>query len=421
MPGGEWLSALLSAVLTGYPDRARNLIVTSEELDESARGPLLAAVDGGGDAAAQLHAIGDLLRSVGAEPSMVNECYRAAFYASDRWRTLSANPLFAYFSANRAGAPLDKWAHYFPIYDRHLARYRGSAARVLEIGVYRGGGLEMLRQYLGPEAQLVGIDIDEAAERAVGGRHAVELGDQADPEFLRGVEERHGPFDVVIDDGGHTMRQQIASVETLFPHLRAGGTYLVEDTHTSYWPEYADQDEGGESFVDWVKRRADDLHAYHFSREAALAPPWQTVLAGLHVYDSVVVLDRDEHWPPFNEVSGTAEFVHYGRPAAVGHLELLATRDAAVAQVADAQRRLAEAEARDAAPADELRTLRGELRDARERTGTLHEEVLSLQQELEHVRSDLAGSWAMIEEMRGSASWRVTEPLRRIKSAFRSR
>ena len=123
----------------------------------------------------------------------------------------------------------------------------------------------MLRHYLGPEAYLVGIDIDEVALAAARG-FVVELGDQADPEFLRRVSERHGPFDIVIDDGGHTMLQQIASVTTLFPLLNENGTYLVEDCHTSYWPAYADQGPDGQTFIEWVKDRIDDLNAYHHSQ-----------------------------------------------------------------------------------------------------------------------------------------------------------
>ena len=49
-----------------------------------------------------------------------------------------------------------------------------------------------------------------------------------------------GPFDIVIDDGGHFMDDIISSFKTLLPHVRAGGTYIVEDLHTSYWAEYGE-------------------------------------------------------------------------------------------------------------------------------------------------------------------------------------
>ncbi len=413
MLGTEALSNVLHALATGYDDRAVNVIAMSDEIDEEARAVLWAALaKDGDDRSARARRLGDALRSLGAPRDLVNECYRVSFYAGDHWKELSANAFFAYFAANRSGQTLDKWVHYFPIYERHLARYRGTSARVLEIGVYRGGGLELLRHYLGPEPQLVGIDIDDGARVAVGGRHPVEIGDQEDAGFLRGVTERHGPFDVIIDDGGHSMRQQIASVEALFPLLNQGGTYLVEDSHTSYWPEYADPEPDGATFIEWLKDRVDDLHAFHHSQSEQLLAPWQTALSGIHVYDSIAVLEREPRWAPFSELSGSSEYIHYGREASAAHVEMLATRDSALAKVADAERAQEEV----AGAQEEVRVLRGELLDARHRASLAQSNLEVTSEELARIRDDLAGSWGIIEDMRHTASWRVTAPLRRIKS-----
>jgi hypothetical protein len=79
---------------------------------------------------------------------------------------------------------------------------------------------------------------------------------------------------------------------------------------------------------------------------------------------------------------------------------MLATRDAAVAQTASADARAAQASAETDAAQEELRAVRAELA---------------------HVRGDLHGSWNIIEEMRRSASWRATAPLRRVKSLLKER
>jgi hypothetical protein len=398
------LTNILLAIATGYPDRAHEVISSSEEIDDAAREVLLQALELPSDPSTSARRLGDGLRSLGADRNQVNECYRTAFYAGEEWKALSGNPLFSFFAANKAGNPLDKWIHYFPIYDQHLARYRGLPVRVLEIGVYRGGGLELLRHYLGPAAHLVGIDIDEAARVAIEPRHAVELGDQADPDFLRRVSAKHGPFDIVLDDGGHFMSQQIISVETLFPLLAEGATYVVEDCHTSYWPEYSDGNWDRGTFVAWAKERIDDMHAYHFSKEKDLVAPWQTDLIGMHLYDSVVVLDKSRRSAPFCEVSGTKDFINHDRLAVATEAELVATRNTALARAAKEtaanEARAAELDAR----ADDL----VELDELRLQTA-----------ELEQTRIDLHGAWAVIRVMRRSKSWRLTAPIRGIKRIVR--
>ena len=251
------LASLLMSIATGDRARAVDLVSASEEIDATTRALLIEAIPVGTDRSAAARSLGDALRSLGAPGHLVNECYRVAFYSGDEWQALSANPLFAFQSANKSGRSADKWVHYFDVYARHLEKYRGRPVRVLEIGVGRGGGLDLLGHFLGPQATVVGIDLDEAIRVAIAPRYAIEVGDQADPEFLRLVAGKHGPFDIVIDDGGHTMRQQIVSVETLFPLLAEGATYLVEDCHTSYMPEYADQGPDGQTFLSWAKDRID--------------------------------------------------------------------------------------------------------------------------------------------------------------------
>ena len=63
-------------------------------------------------------------------------------------------------------------------------------------------------------------------------------GDQSDRSFLRSVvgsPEAHDGYDVIVDDGSHVPAHVITSFAALWPLVRPGGVYVVEDTETSYW------------------------------------------------------------------------------------------------------------------------------------------------------------------------------------------
>ena len=59
---------------------------------------------------------------------------------------------------------------------------------------------------------------------------------------MNGVTEEIGEIDVIIDDGSHINEHVIETFNLLFPKLKDGGIYVIEDTQTSYWEEY-----GGDS------------------------------------------------------------------------------------------------------------------------------------------------------------------------------
>ena len=57
-------------------------------------------------------------------------------------------------------------------------------------------------------------------------------GDQGNASTLnRWLEESGGAFDAILDDGAHTNRLIKASFDVLWPALRPGGVYFLEDLH----------------------------------------------------------------------------------------------------------------------------------------------------------------------------------------------
>src|SRR6266702_8262006 len=109
------------------------------------------------------------------------------------------NILRDYFYEHKTGPGIWKWDHYFDIYTKHFKRFRFMDVRVLEIGVYSGGSLDMWSTYFGPKAHIIGVDIQE--DCIVYERKGIEIqiGDQSDKRFWTEFKERVEPIDIVID------------------------------------------------------------------------------------------------------------------------------------------------------------------------------------------------------------------------------
>lgn len=121
---------------------------------------------------------------------------------------------------------------YLDHYERNLAQFRGREFNLLEIGVAQGASLEMWKKYF-PEATIIGIDINPECLRFAGEGVIVEIGSQGDSSFLNRIGTTYKPS-VVIDDGSHLASHNMETFFSLFPHLRPGGLYVIEDLYLHY-------------------------------------------------------------------------------------------------------------------------------------------------------------------------------------------
>jgi hypothetical protein len=217
------------------------------------------------------------------------------------------NPLERYFRANTRRL-IHKWVHYFDIYHRHFERFRGRRVVVLEFGVNQGGSLQMWRDYFGRKASIYGVDIDPRCARLGGRRTKVFIGDQEDREFLSRIAAEIGPIDVLIEDGGHTMGQQIATFEVLYPRLTPDGVFLVEDVHTSYWPNYGGGYRKPDTFMEYAKGLTDQLNAWHSQDEDFVVDEFTKTTRSMHFYDSIVVFEKGPVSRPRAERTGRRSF-----------------------------------------------------------------------------------------------------------------
>lgn len=217
------------------------------------------------------------------------------------------NPLRAYFLDN-PGRLIHKWMHYFDIYDTHLRRFRDRPVTLVEFGVYHGGSLQMWKHYLGGAARIVGVDVNPGCKALEEPQVDVYVGDQEDRGFLAALRDRIGPVDIVIDDGGHTMGQQIATFEEMFPAVSVGGVYIVEDLHTSYWEEYGGGYRSPGTFIEYAKDLMDQLHAWHSRDDRLPVTDHTRQIRAMHAYDSVIVFDKRVVPPPEVRKTGTPSF-----------------------------------------------------------------------------------------------------------------
>lgn len=127
---------------------------------------------------------------------------------------------------------------------------------LLEIGVFHGGSLQIWRDYLGPQARIIGIDVNPQCAKIQEPDCEIIIGSQSDRGFLRERRERRdrcgrcGRIDILIDDGGHRMEHKMVSFQELFPMIDANAVYIAEDLHTCYWREYGGGYRNPYSFIE---------------------------------------------------------------------------------------------------------------------------------------------------------------------------
>ncbi len=178
-----------------------------------------------------------------------------------------------------------KHSTYFDVYDTLFTPYIGKDITFIEIGVLGGGSLFMWREFFGPQARIIGVELNPEAKRWEQEGFEIFIGSQSDPDFLENLAKQVGEIDILLDDGGHTYEQQIITTECLLPHIREGGLLVVEDTHTSYMEGFGFK---SRSFIKYATNMVDRINK-RFSKlvsEASEKRVW-----GIRFYESFVVFE----------------------------------------------------------------------------------------------------------------------------------
>lgn len=231
----------------------------------------------------------DIFRQLRAMPEKLNDLEK--FFLSDDHRLIF------------------KWMHYFEIYDRHFRKYRGKSPVVMEIGVFKGGSLQMWKEYFGEGTQIIGIDIDESTKEFEEDGITIEIGSQEDRKFLCYLRKKYPKVDILIDDGGHTMQQQIVTFEELFAHVSEEGCYLCEDLHTSYWERYGGGYKNPDSYIEYSKNFIDYINAWHC--EELEESGYTRTMHSLHYYTSILVVEKRKMGYPIDFCTPNGKTDHF--------------------------------------------------------------------------------------------------------------
>jgi SAM-dependent methyltransferase len=143
----------------------------------------------------------------------------------------------ALYETDKASSP-----GYLGDFEEVFGQRRQSPTAILELGIFRGGSLQLWRDYFS-SGLVVGLDLNSVDVSDPSGRIRTYVGSQADRPLLDRIRAEAAPegFDIIIDDCSHLGQLTSASFWHLYPnHLRPGGVYVVEDWGTGYWDSWPD-------------------------------------------------------------------------------------------------------------------------------------------------------------------------------------
>jgi hypothetical protein len=242
--------------------------------------------------------------------------FKAKFTSPQKDRVKSIiNNFSAYFVSNNLTALAkiygsDKWGKHFYTthYQNHFRKYRFKSINLLEIGVggeenplAGGNSLRMWKKFF-PFGKIYSIDIYDKSPQEES-RIKIFKGSQVDEGVLTNICNQVGEFDLIIDDGSHVNEHVIKSFEFLFPKLKEGGIYVIEDTQTSYWNHY-----GGTSkdfnfkgtMYHYFKSLIDALNHEEFMISDYVKSYYDKHIVSMHFYHNMIFIYKGDNNEPSN-------------------------------------------------------------------------------------------------------------------------
>jgi len=228
------------------------------------------------------------------------------------WRKLKrlVNDIEALFAAgdlNKLGKiyATDKVSghNYGPHYMTHLKKFRFKKINLLEIGVggysdpnSGGQSLRMWKKFF-PFGKIFSLDIYDKSSLQEK-RIKIFKGSQIDVSFLKEVCEKIGEMNIIIDDGSHINEHVIETFRILFPRLKDGGLYIIEDTQTSYWEDFGGDSknlDNPKTMMNFFKSLADSLNNEEFLIPNYEKNYYDKKITSMHFYHNMIFIYKGDN------------------------------------------------------------------------------------------------------------------------------
>jgi len=212
--------------------------------------------------------------------------FRLQHFASDDWEL--GDQCFVFFKIKDL---VDQYESFF------APRQNFRPQNIFELGLWDGGSLAFWFEIFRPKKQ-VGVDIMQREDSNYFRRYREDRGlgerlksywgvDQADKQTLREIVGREfdSPLDLVIDDASHLYDPTKSSFDCLFPLLRPGGLYIIEDWAWEHWRDFGSPDHP------WAQEKGLTELVFELIQVTGASP---ALIKSVTTYQGFVVVERGE-------------------------------------------------------------------------------------------------------------------------------
>jgi predicted O-methyltransferase YrrM len=212
--------------------------------------------------------------------------FRLQHYKDKNWEL--GDECFMFYKIKKL---VDQYEHFFS------AQPNVDIKHIFELGTFDGGSSVFWFELLKPD-KLVAIDVKKRGDSDYFKKYisanslenkikAYWQTNQADKNRLEKIykENFSSGLDLVIDDASHLYDKTKASFEALFPFLRTGGLYIIEDWAWGHWKEFFEPDH------EWANKPVMTKFIFELVEAAGSSA---SLVRNLAIYEGFMVVEKGD-------------------------------------------------------------------------------------------------------------------------------